>query len=109
MKFELWESILVICARTAIPTGYLRNWRFKLFTIVIREGVSTIKVYAGIATLAFLREPSAKAKIVQKPCNGHVGDWTYYLEGARRVCCTNRLTEWLYIYSLNYKAVKVCS
>ena len=38
-RFELGEPVLTIRARSAIPTVYLRNSRFKLFTIVIREGV----------------------------------------------------------------------
>ena len=63
MRIELGEPVLAICARSAIPTGYLLRYRFKLLTIVTREGVHTIKVYAVIATLAlFAREPSVKAK-----------------------------------------------
>ena len=73
-RFELGEPVLAICSRTAISTGYLRNKRFKLVTIVSNTRRRNIKVYAGISTLAFAREPSAKAKKVQKKCNGHNGD-----------------------------------
>ena len=46
-----------------------------------------IKVYAGIATLVFARESSAK----EKNYNGHIEDRTYYLACARRgrLRCTN--------------------
>ena len=39
VRFELGEPVLAIRARAAIPPGYLRKERFKLFTIVIREGL----------------------------------------------------------------------
>ena len=60
VRFELGEPVLAIHAHTAIPTGYLQNSRFKPFTRNTRR--RTIKIYAGIDTLAFAREPSAKAK-----------------------------------------------
>ena len=88
-----------LLAESKIQSVYDRNTRRR-----------SIKVCAGTATLAFSREPSVKAKQLQKRCNGHSGDWTYYFEGARcarRIRCTNRLLRWLHIYSLNYKVVKI--
>ena len=49
----------------------------------------TIEVYAGIDTLAFAREPSAKAKKMQKSCNRHAKAWTCYLE-VRAACALFR-------------------
>ena len=57
----------------------------------------TIKTYAGIATLAFARKPSAKARKVEKQCSGHFGDWTCFLACVRRVP---------YIYGINNNALK---
>ena len=39
VRFELRKPVLAISARSAIPTGYLRDLKFKLFTMVIQESV----------------------------------------------------------------------
>ena len=68
------------------------KWGYQYWRSVLVPAISTskrnIKVYAGIATLALAREPSAKAK---SWCNRHIGDRTYSLACGRRarVRCTN--------------------
>ena len=52
-----------LLAESKIQTVYNRNTRRR-----------NIKVYAGIATLTFVRETSAEAKKAQKQCNGHAED-----------------------------------
>ena len=72
--FELGEPILAIRARTAMYTNGLLAGS-KIQTVYDRNTRRrTMKVYAGVATLAFAREPSAKARKVQKRYNGHIGD-----------------------------------
>ena len=66
----------------------------------------SIKIYAGIATLAFAREPSTKAKQVQRSRQG-----SNILPRMRAVCVSplyqSELVKWPYIYYLNDKAVKL--
>ena len=74
MRFEVGEPILAIRARVATYTNGLLL-ELKIQTVYDRNTRRrTIKVYAGIATLTFAREPSAKANKVQTRCNGHAGD-----------------------------------
>ena len=82
-RFELGEPVLAVRARTALPIGYLRIYRFKLFTNVIREGVLQKSTWGSLRS--HLRANRArKQKIVRKRCNGQAGAWTCYLEGARQ-------------------------
>ena len=66
-----------LLAESKIQTVYNHNMRMLI-----------IKIYAAIVTLAFAREPSAKAK----KCNDHGRVQTYSLACARRarLRCTNR-------------------
>ena len=85
----------VLLAESTIQTVYNRNTR-RL----------TIKIYAGIVTLAFAREPNAKAK----KCNGHDRDWTYSLACARRArhrCINRNLLKWPQIYDLDDETVNL--
>ena len=80
-----------LLVESKVQTLYDRNTRRR-----------TIKVYGGIATLAFACEPSTKAK----KCKNDVTDTpgiepTTYLGGeqrTRRVHCTNRLKYGMAVY-----------
>ena len=69
-RFELGEPVLVIRDPTTVSTNRLLA-ELKIRTVYKRNTRRrTIKVYAGIAMLAFAREPSAKAKM----CKNNIMD-----------------------------------